>query len=682
MKHTHFLYIILALFIYIGTLSAQTPKWVSTEVQKRTVVLEKFTSCSGIYCADGDRIANTIAEQYPDNFISVNIHCGNFSDYKKYYNLKTDEGNIILDSSGLYEITPSYIAALPLGSVNRSTDPWVLSRDKWDSTAVNIMNQPSIVNVYVRPRIDYYKRKLTVEVEYYYTDDYLGAENYLTVMLLQNEIITYQLYGEKYNPDFSINSNQYRHMHVLRKIISDSGVWGDTITNTIKGDYGYRKYTVTLPDSIKDVPLDLENLEVAAFISESKSNIYTGHKAAVEVIKSELKVDDITEYHKTLKFETIHPKVKVSNNSVVPITKFDITYTIEKPKTIFNLYDEDYNVYEKGYITEIYDTIAVKRDTYSGTLNKGDSIIFELPEITQSEFNTSSIYTAYFSISDVYSNDFQLSDNTTTTSKIVLKDTSFSETELTFEDSNTSSTTGFLPAHVVLDNSLNPYFTIDKCSGGAKNTNSAVLFILDNIYNLSYKPGYIMFGEINCQDNPNKVLTYYYAYCDGMRYGSPSRIVVDISKDWGKTWQRISEIFCKETGVLDDLEKIYVPASDEYKQVQINLSEYTKENFIMRIGGIPGSNGNALWIDEISIKNSSNESIKEDYNLSVYPNPASNILHINNINLLGEEYKIYDMSGKMIIKGINNTNEINIENLSTGTYSIKIKDNIFNFIKK
>ena len=87
-------------------------------------------------------------------------------------------------------------------------------------------------------------------------------------------------------------------------------------------------------------------------------------------------------------------------------------------------------------------------------------------------------------------------------------------------------------------------------------------------------------------------------------------------------------------------------------------------------------------IDEISIKNSSNESIKEDYNLSVYPNPASNILHINNINLLGEEYKIYDMSGKMIIKGINNTNEINIENLSTGTYSIKIKDNIFNFIKK
>ena len=43
---------------------------------------------------------------------------------------------------------------------------------------------------------------------------------------------------------------------------------------------------------------------------------------------------------------------------------------------------------------------------------------------------------------------------------------------------------------------------------------------------------------------------------------------------------------------------------------------------------------------------------------------------------------MYDLSGKLIIKDINKSNEINIENLSIGTYSLKIKDTIFKFIKK
>lgn len=40
------------------------------------------------------------------------------------------------------------------------------------------------------------------------------------------------------------------------------------------------------------------------------------------------------------------------------------------------------------------------------------------------------------------------------------------------------------------------------------------------------------------------------------------------------------------------------------------------------------------------------------------------------------------MSEKLIIKDINNSNTINVEQLSTGTYSLKIKGSIFNFIKE
>ena len=277
--------------------------------------------------------------------------------------------------------------------------------------------------------------------------------------------------------------------------------------------------------------------------------------------------------------------------------------------------------------------------------------------------------------------DVDSTNNTTETTNIGLIDTVFSEIEFSFENADTSSNE-LLPAYIVFDKSLNPYFTLDKGYGGAKNTRTAVLFLLNSLYHLVSNPGYMLFGEFDCKDNPNKILTYYYAYSDGRQTGTSPRIVIDISKDFGKTWQRISDVFCKETGVVEDLKKVYVPVSDEYKQVKINLSEYAKENFIMRIGGIPGSNGNALWIDEISIKNAPEESIEENTNLSIYPNPTANILYINNDHLLGEEYKIYDMSGKMIINGINNTNEINVETLNTGTYSLKIKDSIFNFIKK
>ena len=512
MKHTHLLYIILALFICIGILAAQTPKWVSTEVQRRAAVLEYFTNILGADFAKGHKIANELSQ----------------------------------------------------------------------------------------------------------------------------------------------------------------------------------KYTVFLPDSIKNIPLDIRahgnlnqtNLETVAFVAESDSIIYTGHNFVIEIpenIRTDLHIEDVTEY--PFRFGTIHPKIKVTNNSDVPVTKFDIEYILENNKTLLH----GFNIIQISKIP-ICDTIVSKIAAYSGVLNKGESAILELPEITRTDLKISSVYSAYSSVYNIYSNDEILTDidstnNTTKTTNIGLIDTAFSETEINFEIPDTSSAVGTLPAHTVLDNSLNTYFAV-KETNGANNTNYAVLFLLRNLYNVASMPGYIMFGEVDCHDNPNKILSFYYAFSYGYLNGTTPQIVVEISKDWGKTWQTISKIFCQETGKISGTNEFYIPTSDEYKQVQIDLSEYVKENFIMRIGGIPGSNGSTLWIDEISIKNAPEESIVENTKLSIYPNPASNILHINNDNLLGAEYEIYDISGKLIIKDINNTKTINIETLSTGSYSLKIIDSIFNFIKK
>ena len=205
----------------------------------------------------------------------------------------------------------------------------------------------------------------------------------------------------------------------------------------------------------------------------------------------------------------------------------------------------------------------------------------------------------------------------------------------------------------------------------------------------SIKTGYIVFGEVDCQDNPQKILSYYYAYSNNINKGTSPKIITEISTDWGQTWKRISEINCDQTA---ESQFHYTPKSDEYRFVQIDLSNYTQENFIIRVGGSSGTADGFLYIDEVYLTNVGNDGdsdsdgdggyIEAEIDAVVYPNPTSNILYISNDKLLGEEYEIYDLSGNLIINNKNNTNIINVENISIGSYYLKIKGSYFNFIKK
>ena len=297
MKITNLIYLVLASFLIIGSLSAQTPKWVSTEVQKRNVVLEHFTGIIG-FSPLGDRAANQLAQYYPNKIIIINNYCGIFGTYSRvidYLILTTDEGECIWDEISMqkYELYKEVCLYSPEGSINRSHIPWSINSREWALSAKNIMDGNSVVNLYVKPSIDFTARELTVEVEYYYTDDSKASVNFLSVMLLQNEIVGF-MDDAKGNPEYAINDSLYRHMHVLRKEITSGGAWGEPITTTTKGSYGLKKYTMVLPDSIKNVPLDITKLEVAAFISENTGNIYTGHNAVIEVpedIRTDLAVE-------------------------------------------------------------------------------------------------------------------------------------------------------------------------------------------------------------------------------------------------------------------------------------------------------------------------------------------------------------------------------------------------------
>jgi hypothetical protein len=94
-------------------------------------------------------------------------------------------------------------------------------------------------------------------------------------------------------------------------------------------------------------------------------------------------------------------------------------------------------------------------------------------------------------------------------------------------------------------------------------------------------------------------------------------------------------------------------------------------------GGPTGTNGNAIWIDALTINRpqlSSATFFKS--NFALWPNPASNIVNIVfNSEIKIESMQVTDVNGRTIkeIKGM--TSQINIGNLNSGIYFLKITTN-------
>ena len=236
-------------------------QWVSTSPQNKNVILEEFTGIYCQFCPDGHRIASEIAEANPGRVFLINIHAGNYAanhGYAGYIDLQTPEGTAL-------DAASNNTYGYPGGSVNRNTSPsWIMGRDQWASAAATVMAQASPVNVFVKSSVDLDTRKLTTEVEFYYTDNSTSNKNYLTVMLTQDNILGPQVDGGNYNPTNWTWDGLYRHNHALRKVLTSGGAFGESIDTTTKGHYEYRKYVTDLPAAINSINVELFRLKSEA----------------------------------------------------------------------------------------------------------------------------------------------------------------------------------------------------------------------------------------------------------------------------------------------------------------------------------------------------------------------------------------------------------------------------------
>lgn len=241
---------IIAMFLMLLTTVLNAQNFVSTTPANRNVILEEFTGSYCQYCPEGHKLAKELAATHPDNIFIVNVHAGGYATSE----FETTDGNAI--NSGF--VVTSY----PSGLVNRGTEK-SLSRGEWGANMQQQMAQTAECNVAGQVAIDKETRKATVTVEVYYTSNSASETNYLNVVMLQDNIDSYQS-GASANPSQIVNG-QYRHMHVFRDAITPS--WGEEISPTTAGTLITKTYTYDIPQKIGfDVKLD--DIQFLAFVTE------------------------------------------------------------------------------------------------------------------------------------------------------------------------------------------------------------------------------------------------------------------------------------------------------------------------------------------------------------------------------------------------------------------------------
>jgi len=245
--------------------------FVSKKVETSTFLLEELTGIDCGYCPDGHKMADKLAAiTFPEKFFIINVHDGSYSIPRQSQpaDLRTDYGSAIR--------TYSNLTGFPAGMINRSVfpAPWqqktgspAMSRGSWEAAAMSIANNTTYVNVAAKTTISSAERTLICKVQVYYTSDAPVVANNINVAILQNEIIAGQSGGQTYYPERVTPDGKYRHMHVLRHLVT--GQWGEQIDSDMKKDDLYEKtFTWTIPGDIKTIPIPLEDLEILVFVTE------------------------------------------------------------------------------------------------------------------------------------------------------------------------------------------------------------------------------------------------------------------------------------------------------------------------------------------------------------------------------------------------------------------------------
>ena len=290
---------------------------VSTTPENKNVILEEYTGIHCTWCPAGHAIAQALQDSNPSDVYLINIHVGGYATPGSGEpDFRTPFGTAIANEAG--------VAFYPAGSINRhifSGGASAMGRDQWGSAANTTLGESSYVNLGVEASIDISTGDLSVHVEAYYTDDSPESTNYLNVAILQNNTTGPQTGGGM--------GNNYNHMHRLVHMVT--GQWGETITTTTSGTLVDETFNYTIPTDYNGVPVNLQDLEIVAFVTETHQELISGsgcHPSFFNLpLDNDVNVQDIEDINDQCGLD-FGPRVNIQNNGNNPLTSIAFEYSV------------------------------------------------------------------------------------------------------------------------------------------------------------------------------------------------------------------------------------------------------------------------------------------------------------------------------------------------------------------
>jgi len=548
-----FLSLVIVALLTSFTLSAQSDQFVPTTPSNKNVVLEEYTGINCGYCPDGHRIANQIAAQNPGRVSVINIHAGSYA----ANTYTTTFGNALANQTGL--------TGYPSGTVNRhvfSGSNTALSRSAWANAANTILNTTSPVNIAAQGTLDWTTRELSLTVQLYYTANEANPTNMLNVAIVQDNVLGSQS-GASYNPD-QVVGNQYKHMHMLRHLIT--GQWGEEITTTTQGSFVEKTYTYTIPSSLgspNPITAKLEDLHFIVFVAQGHQEILTGCQAEITNINMPAlnpRIDNLS-YTPVMDCSTdVQVAASVTNIGSDPVTALTFQYTVANgdPQT--------YN--------------------WTGNIASGANADINLPAITVNPNTNQSVKVKLLSANGT---DFVTDESTINVKKV------------------RAVGAGTMTLKIKTDS-----------------------YASETSYKI-YGPDGSVFQQSSSFTN-SSVNEFEFAPTENGCY----RIMV--SDSYG-----------------DGISGGYIRLYDASNTLLFNIG-----------GATFSSEVNAMvLVTPVGV-----EEYNQEEELVVYPNPATDVLHIEGNNI--QNVAVYNLQGQCVMTESGNVNELSISNLARGMYILKV----------
>jgi len=615
---------------------------VGTSAENKNVVLEEFTGIHCGYCPSGHSIAKGIQDANPNDVVIINIHTGGYATPGAGEpDFRTSFGDAIAGQTGL--------TGYPSGTVNRhvfSGSNTAMGRGEWSGAATTILGQSSYVNVGIEAEIDVQTREITVHVEAYYTGNSPESTNKLNVVLMQNNTLGPQSGGNA--------GNEYVHMHRLVHMIT--GQWGEDITTTTNNTFVDRTFTYTIPADYNGVPVELADIEVAAFVAEDNQEIISGKRAYSTLTNfatsNNANLKEIILPQKVC-VGSVTPSIKIKNMGSANLTSAEITYSVN------------------GGTNQVYN--------WTGDLAPLKTTEAELTvyDYTQSQTNTVNIeITAVNGGSDedatnnISSNTFEKSDETNNLITLTLNTDDYAS-ETSWKLYNSSGTVvksgnGYSNNKTYteifhLDLDCYMFELIDSYGDGGK------------AYDLKDSDGFTIHssdgtygsGEKSPFKTTSEVQTYSITFnvTDGTNPIPNAEVNID---DVGTKTTDASGV-----AIIDN---VYPKVDFDYTITTTGFDKYSDKVTVVDAN---------VTVDAVIIHTGFSE-IKAN-NLSIYPNPTNGIINIKlEETVKNSVLKIVDVNGKDILnKKLNKYfTSIDISKQPKGIYFIKILGTNFEKVSK